>query len=209
MIHPAVTSPAPGRTDPRKLADPGRVAARTGRHLSTDAPLRWNVDHLKAISKPVEIWWTNAPDEVECRWAMALASLPEFACPAPVRGQRLQEMLGAPVPTGRNAVGRDVRPAGRRTFGRVRFNLPVAAAMRVTPFAPLIPKSRSRVHMSFTSSHSTVVRREDLWRLAPAEKELFAAKPIWIGGLDGDPPIDLRRVRAKARQYGRQNFTDD
>ena len=64
---------------------PGGVAARSGRHRRPDAPLRWNLDHLKAVARPVEIWWThNRRDEpVECPWAMALAILPGMSCPAP------------------------------------------------------------------------------------------------------------------------------
>lgn len=61
------------------------VAERTGRHRDPSAPLRWNVDHLKTIGQPVELWWTNNDRlrPVECAWAMALASLPGYCCPAP------------------------------------------------------------------------------------------------------------------------------
>jgi Uri superfamily endonuclease len=61
----------------------GGVAARTGRHRSKEAPKRWNIDHLKAIATPVELWWTHSPEKVECQWAMTLASLPGYSCPAP------------------------------------------------------------------------------------------------------------------------------
>jgi Uri superfamily endonuclease len=62
----------------------GGVAGRTGRHRR-NAPLRWNVDHLKMIAEPVELWWShNRKDEpVECEWAMSLAAMPGFCCPAP------------------------------------------------------------------------------------------------------------------------------
>jgi Uri superfamily endonuclease len=61
------------------------VAGRTDRHRDADAPLRWNIDHLKAIARPVELWWTHNDQgqPVECPWAMALAALPGYCCPAP------------------------------------------------------------------------------------------------------------------------------
>jgi Uri superfamily endonuclease len=66
----------------------GGVRARTDRHCDTYAPLRWNIDHLKAIARPVELWWAYAKEgshrtQVECPWAMALAGLPGYCCPAP------------------------------------------------------------------------------------------------------------------------------
>jgi Uri superfamily endonuclease len=63
----------------------GGVADRTGRHCRPDAPLRWNMDHLKAIAEPVELWWTHNEQArpVECGWAMTLADLPGVCCPAP------------------------------------------------------------------------------------------------------------------------------
>jgi Uri superfamily endonuclease len=66
----------------------GGVADRTGRHCRSDAPLRWNVDHLKMIAEPVELWWTHNPQAhpVECAWAMTLAALPRVCCPAPQCG---------------------------------------------------------------------------------------------------------------------------
>ncbi|MBA4190667.1 MAG: hypothetical protein C0467_22000 [Planctomycetaceae bacterium] len=66
----------------------GGVASRTGRHRNPDAPLRWNIDHLKAIAHPIELWWThnNQRQPVECPWAMTLASLPGYCCPAPQCG---------------------------------------------------------------------------------------------------------------------------
>jgi Uri superfamily endonuclease len=61
------------------------VAGRTGRHCRPDAPLRWNMDHLKAVAEPVELWWTHNQKArpVECGWAMTLAALPGVCCPAP------------------------------------------------------------------------------------------------------------------------------
>jgi Uri superfamily endonuclease len=41
----------------------------------------WNLDHFKAVARPIELWWTHS--KVECRWAMALAELPGYHCPAP------------------------------------------------------------------------------------------------------------------------------
>ncbi len=63
----------------------GGVAHRTGRHRDPNSLLRWNIDHLKAIAHPVELWWTlnNQKKPVECHWAMTLANFPGYCCPAP------------------------------------------------------------------------------------------------------------------------------
>lgn len=65
----------------------GGVAARTTRHGHSDACRMWNLDHLKAIARPVELWWTHhckdKEKKLECPWALALAQLPDYCCPAP------------------------------------------------------------------------------------------------------------------------------
>ncbi|MFO0823767.1 MAG: GIY-YIG nuclease family protein [Gemmataceae bacterium] len=63
----------------------GGVADRTSRHRNPDSLRRWNIDHLKAIAHPVELWWThnNQKKPVECSWAMTLANFPGYCCPAP------------------------------------------------------------------------------------------------------------------------------
>ena len=63
---------------------PGGVRRRTDRHRDADAVKRWNLDHLKGVAHPVELWWTqDTAKVVECAWAMALCGLPGFCCPAP------------------------------------------------------------------------------------------------------------------------------
>jgi Uri superfamily endonuclease len=62
---------------------PNLVQRRIARHRSTEATLRWNLDHIKTIARPIELWWTHHAEKVECRWAMALAELPGCCCPAP------------------------------------------------------------------------------------------------------------------------------
>lgn len=61
----------------------GGVRSRTTRHRSANVPKMWNLDHIKAVARPVEVWWTHSVVKVECRWAMALAELPGYRCPAP------------------------------------------------------------------------------------------------------------------------------
>lgn len=63
----------------------GGVRARTTRHGHSTACRMWNLDHIKAIARPVEVWWTHHGREetVECPWALALAELPDYLCPAP------------------------------------------------------------------------------------------------------------------------------
>lgn len=63
----------------------GGVKKRTSRHQTADSSRMWNLDHIKMIASPVELWWTEHPKEVEleCPWAMSLAELPGYSCPAP------------------------------------------------------------------------------------------------------------------------------
>lgn len=63
----------------------GGVKKRTSRHQTADSSRMWNLDHIKIIASPVEMWWTEHPKEVEleCPWAMSLAELPGYSCPAP------------------------------------------------------------------------------------------------------------------------------
>ena len=59
----------------------GGVRSRTNRHQDPSAVKLWNVDHVKAVARPVEIWWTHDTARVECDWAMALASMHGYCCP--------------------------------------------------------------------------------------------------------------------------------
>ncbi|MGR9071827.1 MAG: GIY-YIG nuclease family protein [Gammaproteobacteria bacterium] len=52
---------------------PGGIAARTGRHLKTGKPLRWHIDYLREIARPVELWLTPDPVKREHQWARMLA----------------------------------------------------------------------------------------------------------------------------------------
>lgn len=63
----------------------GGVLARTSRHQKPHATLRWNLDHLKRVAHPVEVWWmyNDRLKPVECKWAMALASMQVCCCPVP------------------------------------------------------------------------------------------------------------------------------
>jgi Uri superfamily endonuclease len=59
----------------------GGVKARTDRHRDPTVPKMWNLDHLKAVARPVELWWTHETRKMECPWAMSLAELPGYRCP--------------------------------------------------------------------------------------------------------------------------------
>lgn len=61
----------------------GGVKSRTDRHLRSDVPKMWNLDHIKAVTSSSELWWSHSTNKVECHWAMALAELPSYRCPAP------------------------------------------------------------------------------------------------------------------------------
>jgi len=74
----------------------GGIKKRTDRHRIPDAPRMWNLDHHKAIASPKEVWWTEHVETVECRWAMALAGLPGYRCPAPRFGGNDCKSLPSP-----------------------------------------------------------------------------------------------------------------
>lgn len=58
------------------------VKHRTDRHRDPNAPKKWNIDHLKDAATPVELWWSESMDKLECHWAMNLAMMSQFSCPA-------------------------------------------------------------------------------------------------------------------------------
>lgn len=61
---------------------PGGLAARVGRHLRGNGPLRWHIDYLRAQSAPVAIW--IAPEKRnECTWATALIEMSGIQIPVP------------------------------------------------------------------------------------------------------------------------------
>lgn len=64
----------------------GGVHSRTTRHITGSGATRWNVDHLRGFARPIELWWTHHSERVECSWAMALAAMSGYCCPAPQGG---------------------------------------------------------------------------------------------------------------------------
>ena len=61
---------------------PGGLAARISRHLRSHKPLHWHVDYLRAVARPVEIWYAVGTRKRECIWAKALAGLSNASIPA-------------------------------------------------------------------------------------------------------------------------------
>jgi Uri superfamily endonuclease len=57
------------------------VRQRVARHFRWEKRQRWHVDYLGQVATPVECWLDEAAENVECRWAAALASLPAAARP--------------------------------------------------------------------------------------------------------------------------------
>lgn len=62
---------------------PGGVRSRTGRHLTTDTPRKWNIDWLKPLCTPLAVWWSIERNPVEFDWADVLAQTPGVSFPAP------------------------------------------------------------------------------------------------------------------------------
>jgi Uri superfamily endonuclease len=60
---------------------PGGLAARVGRHLRSEKPLRWHVDYLRAAADVEEVWYATGKSHRECRWASVLNSLPGASVP--------------------------------------------------------------------------------------------------------------------------------
>ncbi len=51
---------------------PGGIAARVGRHLRRDKPLRWHIDYLVARARITAVWHACAPVSLEPLWAARL-----------------------------------------------------------------------------------------------------------------------------------------
>jgi Uri superfamily endonuclease len=62
---------------------PGGLAARVGRHLATDRPLRWHIDYLRRVADVVEVWYAPGDERRECDWAQGVAKLPGVSAPLP------------------------------------------------------------------------------------------------------------------------------
>lgn len=58
---------------------PGGIAARAGRHLRADKPVRWHVDHLTNAAD--QVLAAPVPDTSECEIAGSLASTAGFSIP--------------------------------------------------------------------------------------------------------------------------------
>ena len=62
---------------------PGGLAARLARHLRHPKPLVWHIDFLRAVARPVAVWWATGTDRRECLWAAALDQMPGASRPIP------------------------------------------------------------------------------------------------------------------------------
>jgi Uri superfamily endonuclease len=60
---------------------PGGLRARITRHMKRVKRLRWHVDYLRAVSEPMEAWFTSEPNRRECEWAEALRLMPGAEVP--------------------------------------------------------------------------------------------------------------------------------
>lgn len=63
---------------------PGGLGARLRRHLRADKIHHWHIDALTACVPMMAIWYTTAPERLECTWAQHLARLAGVS--APVEG---------------------------------------------------------------------------------------------------------------------------
>ncbi len=70
----------------------GGLAARVGHHLRLPRSYHWHIDYLRAVSRPVLVWYTTDPErenagkrgeKLECLWAQALIQLPGATIPIP------------------------------------------------------------------------------------------------------------------------------
>ena len=58
---------------------PGGIAARAGRHLRIDKPVRWHIDHLTIAAD--QVWAAPVPGATECDIAGCLADDDGFSIP--------------------------------------------------------------------------------------------------------------------------------
>jgi Uri superfamily endonuclease len=94
---------------------PGGLAARLARHLRHPKSPVWHIDFLRAVARPVAIWWATGTDRRECLWATALAGMSGASQPIPRIWRFGLPMSGPPVPPSPNFRSvRIVCPAGRR-----------------------------------------------------------------------------------------------
>ena len=62
---------------------PGGLRARVSRHLRENKPFRWHIDALTLQVPVTEVWYTTAPDRLECVWAKTLADHTDIQTPIP------------------------------------------------------------------------------------------------------------------------------
>ena len=48
---------------------PGGLRARITRHLRRQKKRRWHVDYLRAYLQVIDVWYSSAPQRLECAWA--------------------------------------------------------------------------------------------------------------------------------------------
>ena len=62
---------------------PGGLDARVGRHRRGDGRVRWHIDHLRAVTRVVEVWATTDPVRREHDWAGVFRCWPGASVPVP------------------------------------------------------------------------------------------------------------------------------
>ena len=65
---------------------PGGLPARLARHWRPGKLAHWHVDWVRQAAVLDGAWAMISDVRLECRWAVAVASLPEASCPAPRLG---------------------------------------------------------------------------------------------------------------------------
>lgn len=59
----------------------GGLRARLGRHLRGDGAKHWHIDHVRAVAKVQNCFYTVSDTRLECAWSQALAALPGATIP--------------------------------------------------------------------------------------------------------------------------------
>lgn len=62
---------------------PGGIKARVSRHFRRSKPMRWHIDFISSITKPVSAWYTCRSKRVEHDWAQTFLKIPDFR---PIKG---------------------------------------------------------------------------------------------------------------------------
>ena len=56
---------------------PGGLRARVSRHIAGQGALRWHIDTLRRVTRPVEAWYAAGSQRCEHEWARSLAAAEE------------------------------------------------------------------------------------------------------------------------------------